>query len=210
MVQSLVAGVIQVQHSLFPVRAGGKEYLMKDTDRGKVFEEVVAAVERAGHRLCVLRGYRDYPERIGPDIDAIFDEPAQLPRIVSEQEAATVVQVFEHETTFYYLCRWEDGGPVFINLDLSKDYSHRGRVFLRGEEFLEDCRPYKFFNVPVAEIEFISYLIRKVAQGSLNDTQARRLSELYLENPATSTQQLSRFFPEAEVALIADAARSGD
>jgi len=178
-----------------------------ENTKGEFFRDVVAAIERAGRKLCVLRGYRDYPEYIGPDIDVIFDEPAQLPDVLSQQKAANVVQVF-HETTFYYLCRWDDGKPVFINLDVSKDYGYRGRVFLSGKEFLETCRPFKFFKVPSAELEFVSYLIRKVSQGSLGDAQARRLSDLYLENPAGSTRLLARFFSEAEVALIADAARS--
>lgn len=181
-----------------------------ENTKGEFFRDVVAAIERAGRKLCVLRGYRDYPEYIGPDIDAIFDDPDQLPRILAEQKVATVVQVFEHETTFYYLCRWDDGRPVFITLDLSEDYEHRGRVFFRGEEFLRSCRRYKFFNVPSAEMEFASYLIRKVAQGSLGEEQGRRLTGLFLENPAGSTKLLARFFPEAEVALIAEAARSGE
>lgn len=181
-----------------------------ENTKGEFFRDVVAAIEQAGRKLCVLRGYRDYPEYIGPDIDVIFDEPAQLPDLLSQQKAANVVQVFEHETTYYYLCRWDDGKPVFINLDVSKDYGYRGRVFLSGKEFLETCRPFKFFKVPSAEMEFVSYLIRKVAQGSLGDAQARRLSDLYRENSAGATQQLARFFSEAEAALIAEAARSGE
>ena len=181
---------------------------MTDTKKGELLREVAAAVERAGHGLCVLRGYRDYPEHIGPDIDAIFDDPAQLPRVLSEQGAAKVVQVFEHETTFYYLCRWEEGKPVFINLDLSKEYGYRGRVFFRGEEFLKSSRPFEFFRVPSAEMEFASYFLRKVARESLGVRQGRRLSELYRESPEGSARQLSRFFSPEDVALISAAAES--
>jgi len=183
---------------------------LTDKGKGEFFRDVVDAVERAGHTLCVLRGYRNYPEHLGPDIDAIFDEPDQLFQILSQQKVATVVQVFEHETTFYYLFRWDDGRPIFINLDLSTDYSLRGRVFFKGEEFLQSCRQFKFFKIPSAELEFASYLVRKVAQGALDDDQAQRLSDLYQENPQGSTRQLARFFPETELALIADAAQSGE
>lgn len=181
-----------------------------DEIRGRFFGDVVEAIERAGHKLVMLRGYRDYPEHIGPDVDAIFDDPAQLPGVLSREGAATVVQVFEHETTFYYLCRWESGKPVFINLDISRDYGHRGRVFFRGEEFLESNRRFKFFRVPTPDLEFASYLLRKVAQGSVGGRQARRLGELYREDPEGSSRRLGRFFPPAEVALISAAARSGE
>jgi thymidylate kinase len=44
----------------------------------------------------------------------------------------------------------------------------------------------------------------------LDQTRARRLSDLYAEDPAGCRAQLARLFPEPEAALIADAARSGD
>lgn len=187
-----------------------EELLVKDTDKGELFRDVVAAVKREGHGLCVLRGYRDYPQHIGSDIDVVCEDPAQLPGILSRQGAAIVARVFEHETTIYYLYRWRNGKPVFILLDASKDYGHRGRVFFRGEEFLKSGRTFEFFEVPSADLEFASYLLRKVMQGSLEETQARRLSELYLEDPAGCTRRLARFFGAEEVARISDAARGGE
>ncbi len=183
---------------------------MTEAGKGKLFKDVVEAIERSGHGLCVLRGYRDYPEHIGPDIDAIFDDPAQLPRVLAEQGVATAVQVFEHETTFYYLYRWDEGKPVFITLDLSGDYGYRGRIFFRGDEFLKSSRPFKFFKVPAAELEFASYFLRKASQSSLGERQGRRLSELYRESPEGSVRQLSRFFPQEDAVLISEAAESGE
>ncbi len=180
---------------------------MTDAAKANFFHDVVDAIEQSGYGLCVLRGYREYPNYIGADIDAISDDPVGLCNALSERKVATAVQVFEHETTYYYLYRCSNGRPVFINLDLSRDYVYRGRVLLRGEEFLKTCRPFKFFKVPSAQLEFVSYFLRKVAQGSLDDRQTSRLSDLYLEDPRGATRQLARFFSEEEIALIAEAAR---
>ena len=192
-----------------PVQVDKQEDLLAETGRSDMFRDAMAAMERAGHRLCVLRGYSAYPEDIGADIDAISADPAQIPRVLAEQETATVVQFLEHETTFYYLCRWDGGKPVFITLDVAKDYAYRGRLFIGGEEFLQSRKQFKFFDVPSAELEFTSYLIRKVTQGSLDEAQVLRLCALYRENPEGCRSQLDRFFSEDDAALIAGAARSG-
>ncbi|MGH3086089.1 MAG: hypothetical protein ACRDSJ_02075 [Rubrobacteraceae bacterium] len=176
--------------------------------KGEFFEDVISTLERAGHRTCVLRGYRDYPERIGPDIDVISEDPARIPRDLSS--IATVVQIFEHETTFFYLCRFDGGKPVFINLDASKNYGYRGRTFFRDEDFLDTRRKFKSFHIPSADMEFASYLLRKVTQGELGEEQGRRLSGLYRENPEGSVRRLARFFSGVEVELISDAADSGE
>lgn len=181
-----------------------------DASKGAFLRDVVVALEQAGNRFCVLRGYTRYPEYVGDDIDAICADPAAIPRVLQEQKVATVIQVLEHETTFYYLYRLEGDKPVFLTLDVAKDYGYRGRVFLEGEEFLNNCRDFKFFKIPAPELEFVSYLIRKVTQGSVDEVQAERLGSLFRENPDGARQQLDRFFPQTEAALIAEAAQDGD
>jgi thymidylate kinase len=178
--------------------------------KGAFLRDVVAALERAGNPLCVLRGYARYPEHVGEDVDAICADPAAIPRILLDQKVAKVIQVLKHETTFYYLYRPGGDKPVFLTLDVAKNYGHRGRVFLKGEEFLNNCRDFKFFKVPAPELEFVSYLIRKVTQGSVDEAQAERLGSLFRMNPDGARQQLDRFFPQIDAALIAEAARDGE
>lgn len=180
-----------------------------DAGKGAFLKDVVYALERAGHRLCILRGYAGYPEHVGDDVDAVCADPAAIPRVLSDQGIA-VVQAFEHETTFYYLYRPGDDKPAFLTLDVAKDYGYRGRVFLEGEELLNNCRDYEFFKVPAPRLEFVSYLIRKVTQGSVGEAQAERLSSLYREDPEGARQQLDRFFPKNDAALVAGAAWRGD
>jgi thymidylate kinase len=184
---------------------------VKDEYRGQLFRDVVTALEQTGHKMCVLRGYESYPERIGSDIDAISEDPAQIPHILSEQQVATVVRSFRYITKYIFvLYRQHDDGPVFLNLDISADYRYYGRIFFSGEEFLSSCRSFKFFSVPSAELEFGAYLIKHITQRSLDEAKCRRLSKLYEEDPTGCERQLARFFPRAESEFIADAARSGN
>ena len=179
-----------------------------------LFTRVISALKQANHDLCVLHGYKNYPEGItsDSDIDAISENPQQIPQILAEQEVAQVVQVLQHETTAfsYVLHRQYESNSALILLDVSQDYRRNGRVFFRGTEFLQNTKPYKFFSVPKAELEFAYYLVKKVAKGAIDETQAQRLSELYREQPAQCNLQLKRFLPEAEVKLVAEAASSAN
>lgn len=194
------------------LRTSNRKVLVKDMHKGELFRDIAIALERVGHKMCVLHGYVSYPERIGSDIDAISENPAQIARILSEQKVALVVQASRWNATeyTYVLCRQYANGPVFIDLDVSADYRLHGRLFYSGKEFLEASRPFKFFRVPSADLEFGGYLIRRLMKRSLNEDQSQRLTELYEEDPAGCERQLERFFPKADAEFIARSARSGD
>jgi thymidylate kinase len=184
---------------------------MKDARKGELFRDAVTSLQQAGHKLCVLHGYEGYPEEIASDVDAICEDPAQVPRILYERGVASIVQAWHPEPggtyRLYRLHRQCNGKPVLLVLDLLTDYGREGYRFLKGEELLKTCRRFKFFDVPAPELEFACYLIRRLMKGSLDEAQARRLSRLYSEEPAGCTSQLARFFPEPEAKLIADAAQ---
>lgn len=184
---------------------------MNSAGREKLFRDVIEALDQSGHKLCVSHGYEDYPEVIRSDVDAISDAPAQIPRILSEQGTASVVQALRGEDgTTYILYRNAGTGPVFLVLDVSTGYQYGGYVFFEGKEFLENCKTFKFFKVPPIETEFVGYLIRKLIKGSLNKAQGIRLSELYRENPGACRLQLTRFFSEPDADLLEKAAQSGE
>jgi thymidylate kinase len=161
---------------------------VKDTYKGELFRDVVAALERAGHKMCVLRNYQSYPEGIGHDVDAISENPGQIPRILSEQKVAAVVQAYRDEAKhIYVLCRWHRNKPVFILLDVSADFAYSGRLFYSGEEFFRTSRPFKFFRVPSAELEFGAYLIKHVdwkpVLGAIDRLQRELLGKAGSEQP---------------------------
>lgn len=179
-----------------------------------LFQRVIACLTEAGHDLCVLHGYQNYPESItsDSDIDAISSNPHQIPHIIAEQGVAQVVQILQHEATAfsYVLCYQSESNPALILLDVSQDYRRNGRVFFRGREFLQNKQPYKFFSVPTPEFEFAYYIVKKLAKSSLDEIQAQRLSELYQKQPDQCDRQLKRFLPEAEANLISHAASNGN
>jgi thymidylate kinase len=186
---------------------------MEDTRKGDLFRDVVEILERAGHDFCVLHGYEDYPENIRSDIDAISRNPEKIPHILSEDGAVSVIQAIDTQPAaalWLALLRWYDGEPVIIRLHVFRgDYRIDGRVFFEGEEFLSNCRDFKFFKVPPPALEFAAYLVKRTAKGSLDEEQGSRLSRLYAEDPTSCMQYLTRLLPEDEVALVAEAARTG-
>jgi thymidylate kinase len=185
-----------------------------DKYKGDLLRDVLVTLEQAGHRTCVLHGYESYPEHVGSDVEIICDDPPHIPRVLPERHTATVVRAsrFRGDYTDYRFILYKryGGEPVFLTCDVSADYRLCGLLFFTGEEFLETRRQFKFFRVPSAELEFCSYLIRKIVKGSLNEAQARRLSDLYHEDPKGCERQLSRFFPETSARLITDSAKSGN
>jgi len=191
-----------------------QENRAENAGKGELFRDAILALKRADNRLCVLHGYKDYPEYIGSDVDAISADAAQIPRLLSESGAATVVQAIHTQPTaafWYALCAWREGEPIFLRLHVFyDDYRIDGRVFFEGEEFLRTRRPFKFFEVPPPDLEFAAYLVKRVAKGSLDEAQGERLSELYGADPMGCRRRLTRLLPEAKAELVAEAAHSGD
>ena len=185
-----------------------------DTRKGELFRDAVAVLKRAGQRLCVLHGYKGYPENIGSDVDAISAGAAKIPRVLSESGAATVLQAVRTGPTdalWYALCKWREGSPVFLRLHVfDRDYRIDGRTFFGGEEFLEGSRPFKFFEVPPPDLEFAAYLVKRAAKGSLDEAQGERLGEAYDADPAGCRRRLARLLPPSEAELVATAAQGGD
>ena len=181
--------------------------------RGELLRDALVALERAGHRLCVLHGYRDYPDRIDSDVDAISEDPRQIPRILYERGAAQVVQAVYTRATggFYYvLQRWHEGRPIFISLHVYRDCRREGRVFFEGEEFLSSSRTYKFFRVPPPDLEFAAYLVKRMFHVTLSEEQGDRLGELYGQDSGGCVKRLLDLLPETEAKLVAGAAQSGN
>lgn len=192
-------------------QAKGSEVSSKNVGKESLFRDTIAALNEAGLKLCVSHGYGGYPEVIGSDVDVICEDPAQVPRTLSEKKVADIVQVFRGEGGVgYVLCRLRGGEPTFLIFDVSADCRYEGYIFYGSEDILKNRRKFEFFKVPPPEIEFASYLVRKLMKGDLDETHGARLSELYSETPEVCGQQLELFFPKPTSAIIEDAARSGD
>lgn len=192
-------------------KAGGAS--IRTSVEGEILRDAIRVFDHAGLGFCVLNSYTDYPERIGSDVDAVAEIPARIPHLLSENQKAALVRAAytrAADATSYVLCRWHEGRPRFLILHVGADCRRHGRVFLRAEEFLKDSRPFEFFSVPSPAPEFAAYLVKKVHQGSLEESRARRLGELYREDPAGCVRYLRRLLPPEEAGLIARAAEGGD
>ncbi|MEM9804257.1 MAG: hypothetical protein AAF959_03170 [Cyanobacteria bacterium P01_D01_bin.56] len=189
-------------------------YSTQYTGSPALFCQVIETLQQENHQLCILHGYKHYPEGIcaTSDIDAISEAPDQVPHILASRGTAKVVQVLQHEATAfsYTLYRDDEGKPALILLDVSLDYRRNGRVFFTGEEFLQARKSFKFFQIPATELEFAYYVIKKIAKADLQKAHEQRLSELYREAPERCRAQLKRFFPAAGAALIAEAGQNRD
>jgi thymidylate kinase len=185
-----------------------------NSSKEQLFRDVVTSLDEAGHRLGVLHGDKDHSERydLNKDVDLISEDPAQVPRILSDGKIASIVRAFKGaQNPLYtlYLHRQCNGKPVFLELDLWTDCRRKGYIFFDSEELLETRRTFEYFKVLSPEFEFACYLIRRLIKG-LDKDRAQRLSELYMEDPVGCDIQLARLFPRSEASLIAEAARSGN
>jgi thymidylate kinase len=187
---------------------------MMSSSKEQLFRDVVASLDRADHRMCVFHGDKDHSERfiVKKDVDVVSENPAQVPRILTEGKVASIVRAFKGaQNTLYtlYLYRQHNGKPIFLELDFWSDCRRRGYVFFSGKELLKARKPFEYFDVLAPEFDFTCALIKGLVEG-LDQDRTQRLSELYSENPSGCTKQLSRFLPASEVSLIAGAASSAD
>ena len=187
---------------------------MMNPSKEQLFRDVVTNLDRVGHKMCVFHGDKIHSERysIKKDVDVVSEDPAQVPRILSDGRVASIVRAFKGaQNTLYtlYLYRQHNGKPVFLELDVWSDCRRKGYVFYSGEELLRAREPFEYFDVLAPEFDFTCALIKGLVEG-LDQGRTQRLSELYSENPSGCTKQLSRFLPASEASLIAEAASSAD
>jgi thymidylate kinase len=185
-----------------------------DAGPGFILLHVFETLDRAGIPYCVLHGYEGYPERIKSDVDCLISAeigPGQLGALLHENRAGLGADLVRQRGYHVVLgTRKPDGSPCFLDLDMSVHYELNGRFFYTGDEILASRRRHKQFWVPAARMEFGCYLVRKIAKGSLDEEQGRRLSSLYREDATGCQEQIGRFWAGGSAELIASAASSGN
>ena len=190
-----------------------------DGQRTDMLQSVLAVLERRGISYCVQHGYESYPEHVPSDVDCFVSRdflaaaaPHGLPGLLGELAAQglTPVQWFRGGAHGIVLQAQGASRPlVFLQLDLSDGCHWNRRVpFYSDTEILASRRRYRNFWIPAADIEFACTLIRRLLKRCLTNSHARRLSQLWRENPAGGREQLQRWFSTADVELIAEAATS--
>src|SRR5215203_1056453 len=125
---------------------------MMTTSREQLFRDVVTSLDRAGHKICVLHGDKAHSERYNSekDVDVVSEDPAQVPRILSDGKVASIVRAFRGaQNTLYslYLHRQHHVNPVFLELDLWSDCRLKSYVVFSSEELLKARKPFEYFQV---------------------------------------------------------------
>lgn len=189
-----------------------RELAVPGTTQVDMLHAALATWESAGVRFCVLHGYQNIIDSVPSDVDCMVDpEPAVQDLIrCAESDDIRLVQHLQHESTCHYLVFHSSQMGHFLTLDVSSDYRHHGRIFYSGQEILERRQRRGHYWIPSPEHEFGYYLIKKIAKGRLDARHAHRLSALYRAAPDACRQQIGRFWPDREAAMLQHAASSGD
>jgi thymidylate kinase len=187
------------------VRSGGP---------GRILLRVLETLDRAGIPYCVLHGYESYPDRITSDVDCMISAaalPSHLATLFHENRTPIGAEVVRSSGYYFVFAgKHADGSPCFLDFHLSVEYDLNNRHFYSGSEVLESRRRHKQFWVPAVNLEFGSYLVKKIDKGHLDEEQGRKLSNLYQQDPAGCQRQIARFWGVASTALIISGASSGN
>jgi thymidylate kinase len=183
--------------------------------------KVSAALDQAGIHWCIPSGYETYPEYIDPtgDVDIIVEPHSgfEVAKVMANLPDIKIVQYWLHAAIavrYEIVSYTDERAPVLLGIDVWSGIGNVGAVFMRSEEFLAKRRRFRqVFWVPAPSAEFTYSLFNRLAKSTyLGPFDARRgvhLSKLYREDPKGCLRQLTRFFPELEARLIAEAAESG-
>lgn len=182
---------------------------------GQILLGVFQVFDSAQVPYCVLHGYDNFPDRITSDVDLIVSREVRLRRLTDllheNSETCINARLVCARGGYLVLARRNaDRSTCFLELDLSHDCGLGNLQFYSEREVIRGRRRYHTFWVPPPNIEFGSYLARKIAKGSLNDEQGQRLSALYQQDPAGCRQRIAQFWGAEETMLIASAADAGE
>ena len=187
------------------------------TASGLLLCRIFELLDRANVPWCITHGYEQYPHTIRSDVDCIM--PAefvnrQLASLLYDNHhllRARVVQWINEETQYIVLAGIDDAGqPYHVRLDVSTDYTLRGRSFISATEVLSTRRRYGQFWVPSPAMEFACLLLRCIVKRRMDWGRTQRLCTLYAADPAGAAAHIGRFWTDESGAMIQAAAASGD
>ncbi|MFL5330792.1 MAG: MATE family efflux transporter [Gemmataceae bacterium] len=176
-----------------------------DTPSG-ILAAVFATLDKADIPYCLTHGYEEISERITSDVDCVVPadvSPSELATLFQEHGESIGAQVVRCLSGHIVLAGKNAGGsPNFLDLDVAGGYDLNGRRFYEADELLDGRRRYGQCWIPALPIEFGCYFLRRVIKGSVSDEHARKLSDLYRQNPMACADELSRFWSTATAARL--------
>jgi thymidylate kinase len=171
---------------------------------------------------AIVGDTRHYDRAILSDIDIVVPHDhlsSSIDTLVSfaKSKELGIVQVLKHEqSAWYFVLTKTDsrGGIQFIQPDICSDYFRFGRLFIRASEILDDRVVKSYdrmrFCIPAPSKAFVYYLMKKIDKGALSDRQGDYLSAEWQKDPTGARCQLTMFWPNDAVDLLAQAAMHND
>lgn len=173
----------------------------------EAFFALLELFERERIRYALVGNTDGYPDHIGSDVDIVTDSEG-LSRFhhaiwMLEPSGIRVVQRFQHEiTAYYYVLAFQtpDGGWGFLQPDICTDYYRKAIKLLDAVPMLDRRRRVDrpdtpgggFWGLHPAD-EFLYYLLKKIGKKSLSSAQFRHLCDVFLQDPESCREVLSRF-----------------
>jgi hypothetical protein len=170
--------------------------------RGQLFDTVVAHLNHAQVRYCILSGYEGTSESDASDVDIMF-HPRDLPRVpallarAAQSAGALLVQSIQHESTacYFVLARQQGKHVAHLAADCYGDYRRDGRAWLLADDVIAERQKYRQFWVPFVADEFIYYLIKKVLKQDITACQLKRLQHRFARAPGECRQRIAGIWP---------------
>lgn len=179
--------------------------------RGNMLRHILARSDEGGHPIVLLHGFAGFPVDIPSDVDCICAQPRKMFESLIDLAGVQLVQLLQHESTAYYgvAAAWQEGRPVFVQVDASSDYRRDGCIVCSGKDVLANARFHNSFRVPAPAHEFAYTLAKRIAKQQFEPQHAARLASLWAEDPSGCRAEAARLLPEALVAQTALAVESG-
>jgi len=189
-----------------------------DAVQKQMFFDFCTALEERGIPYVILAGYRDYPEKIAPDVDFMVSEDDfnRLPAILNDPACvlgARIVQILQHETSarYYVLAKQVGSRVAYLHLNSTANYRLDTRLWLRSDSVLAARRKLPTgFWIPAAAVAFEYYFVKQVEKPCVETPYLEQLSALQMEDAAGCRTVLVRLAPADIVDSITAAISSHD
>lgn len=188
--------------------------MTQEPDNGLLLRRVLAALDEAGVRWCVLHGYDAAPDHVLSDIDIIVTPPdfTRLFSVLNAVPGAVVAQalVYQAKSISYILVALTATGLMALTLDVSCEFRAAGRCFFTSDEILINRRrsPGGLW-IPAPHMEFATYLLKRVLKSKggfefISPYAQIRLSALFAVERTEAAWALRMFFSVDMARQVAD------
>jgi thymidylate kinase len=174
---------------------------------GAILQRVIATLEAAGVRTCILHGYRALPTSVSSDVDCVVSaDPSDVIRLLDYHQHSIGAQVVRRDGSYVVLATRAGDVPSFLCLDLMRDCVVEDLVLYAGDEVLASRRRFGRFWIPAAHVGFAAYFARSIYKGRLDHTRIQEIEHFYNQDPGAADAELTRFWRPETSKLLASAA----